>query len=432
MSESAGEAEAVPRQSRDRSTLLLIVVGTFGLQALTMVTGIISARLLGVEGRGQVALVFALGLMASQLTFGGSLPNAIAKNLAERRLTARDGLRAFARRRAALLVIPCLASGALMLILQRQEASGDKYALAVAVFVMTFQTITFRILIGSLQGEVGHLVRMAGVGLLPQALFTVALTTAFVAGWDWSAIDVLLSFFIASAIGLGVGYLALARPTHRPEDELDEAEIWAVTRATYISSIGPVDGIGLDRLLVGGLLGTAQLGLYAAATAVSNLCRVVGNAVSVIVLPQVAMTNADPEAQRAMIRRWVGLSAGLIALVVVGLELVVGPAIRLAFGEEFTGAIEVARWLVLADGLLGFRRVLIAVLQGQGRGGLASWIELAVTPVMVLGVVLASIHDSLPGIGITMVAVGLLSVGALGLAVLRGPQPVRPPSTTRT
>ncbi len=410
----------------------MIVAGTFGLQGLTMVTGIISARLLGVEGRGQVALVFALGLMASQLTFGGSLPNAIAKNLAERGLAARDGLRAFARRRAAALAVPCLASGAFMLFLQHQEGSSDKYALAVAVFVMSFQTISFRILVGALQGEVGHLVRMAGVGLLPQALFTVALTTAFAAGWDWSAIDVLLSFFVASAVALVVGYLALARPTHRPEEELDEAELWSVTRATYISSIGPVDGIGLDRLLVGGLLGTVQLGLYAAATAVSNLCRVVGNAVSVIVLPRVAMTNADPEEQRALIRRWVVLSAGMITAVVVGLELVVGPAIRLTFGEEFTGAIEAARWLVLADGLLGFRKVLIAVLQGQGRGGVASWIELAVTPGMVLGVVVASIYDSLPGIGITMVAVGLLSVGALGLAVFRGGQPVRPPSTTST
>ncbi|MCW2767680.1 MAG: Polysaccharide biosynthesis protein [Nocardioides sp.] len=434
VTEPGSEPGQQPSQLRDRYVVLLIVGGTFGLQGLTLVTGVLSARMLGVEGRGQVALVFALGLMASQLTFGGSLPNAIAKNLAQRQLAARDGLRRIARRRVGLLVPTSVAAAGVMLVLQRDQPVGENWALAVAVAVMTLQTIVFRLIIGSLQGEIRHLARMAIVGMIPQALFTLALTTAFVAGWDWSAIDVLLSFFVASAVGLGFGWAALARPTRRPEDELDEDELWSEARKNYVSSIGPIDGVGLDRIFVGALLGVVELGLYAAATAVSNLCRIVGNAVSVIVLPRVAMNHADPVGQRAVIRQWVPIAAGLIALVVIALELVVGPAIRLAFGDEFEGAIRCAHWLVLADGLLGFRKVLVAVLQGQGRGGTASWIELAVTPVMVLGIVTASFYDSLTGIGLTMVLVGVLSCVGLGLAVTRGNrerQPVSPPSTTR-
>lgn len=428
------EAGAAPRQMRDRYVVLLIVFGTFGLQGLTLVTGVLSARMLGVEGRGQVALVFALGLMASQLTLGGSLPNAIAKTLAERQLAARDGLRTIARRRAGLLAIPCLTAAGLMLVLQRSEPGHDKYGLAVAVGVMTLQTITFRVIIGSLQGEIRHLARMAVVGVVPQALFTVALTTAFVAGWDWSALQVLFWFFVSSFIGVAAGWSALAHPTRRAEDELDESVVWAETRKNYVSSIGPIDGVGLDRILVGALLGTAQLGLYAAAAAVANLCSIVGNAVSIIVLPRVAMHHADRAGQRAVIRQWVPIAGTVIALVVLVLELVVGPAIRLAFGDEFAGAITCAHWLVLADGLLGFRKVLVAVLQGQGRGGGASWIELALTPAVVLGIAVAAYYDSLTGIGITMCVVGVLAIVSLGLAVARGGrdrQPVSPPSTTR-
>ena len=419
MTEADSASVPSTRPTSDRHSLLIVTASTIGLQALTMVSGIITARILGVEGRGIVALVFALGLMGSQLTFGGSLPNAIAKNLAERRLAARDGLRSVARRRSWLLALPCLATGAIMLVLQRADLGGDALALALAVAVMTFQTMAFRILIGCLQGEVGHLGRMAVVALLPQLLFTTVLTIFWFAGWPVNALGGLAIFFAASFVGLALGFTALARPTRRKEDELDETDLVSVTRKFYVSSVRPVGGLGLDRIMVGGLLGNVFLGLYAAATAISTLCSTVGHAFSVIVLPQVAMRHAEPAEQRAVIRRWLMWAAMLIVLVVAAVEVIVAPTIRIAFGQEFEDAIPVARWLVLADGLLGFRLVLIAVLQGQGRGGVASWIEFALTPVMVVAIVLASLDANLPGIGIAMVVTAALSVVGLGVAVKR-------------
>lgn len=419
MSESDEPAGPVRAEPRDRFAFLLILTGTFGLQAMIMVCGIITARLLGVQGRGQIALVFALSLAAAQLTFGGSLPTAIAKGLAERRVTARDGLRRIARQRAPWLVVPALAAGVVMLVLERSHGSALGIGLATAVVIMTLQTIGSRLLIGSLQGEVGHLGRMAVVGLIPQFLITVVLTIAIVVGWSWGVAEVLIAYFVTTAIGLAIGFMALARPTHRAEDALDERALLTTTRHAYVSSVRPVDSVGLDRILVGSLLGTAPLGLYSAATAVSSLCRIVGSAVSVIVLPRVAMHQHDAASDRAIVRRWLLLSAILISLMVVGVEAVTAPAIRLAFGTEFVGAIPAARWLVLADGLFGFRSVLIAVLQGRGRSSTASWIELAITPVMIAGLVLASIADRMAAIGITMAALGLLSCVALGVAVLR-------------
>lgn len=407
------------RRTSDRHALLIVATGTIGLQALTMVSGIITARILGVEGRGVVALVFALGLMGSQLTFGGSLPNAIAKNLAERRLAARDGLRSVARRRSWLLVLPCLATAAIMLVLQRADLDGEGLALAGAVAVMTFQTIAFRILIGCLQGEVGHLGRMAVVAMLPQLLFVTGLSIVWIADWPVNALGNLAIFIAASFVGMAFGFTALARPTRRKENELDETELWSITREFYVSSVRPIGGLGLERILVGGLLGNVFLGLYAAATAISTLCSTVGGAISVIVLPRVAMRHAEPAEQRAVIRRWLSWAAMLIILVVAAIEVIVAPTIRIAFGREFEDAIPVARWLVLADGLLGVRLVLIAVLQGLGRGGIASWIEFALTPVMVLGIVLASVYGDLVAVGVAMVVTAALSVVSLGVAVKR-------------
>lgn len=426
------DADEEPGVLEQRATgpyvVFLVVASTFGLQAFTIVSGVITARVLGAEGRGLTALVFAVGLFASQLTFGGSLPIAIAKNLAERRLAARDGLRVIARRRFALLAIPCLGAGVLMLVLQREHLDVEAFALVVLVVLITFQAIGVRILTGCLQGEVGHLGRMAVLGVLPQFLFSCFLAGAWAAGWDITVLMVLGMFFAASMIGLSFGLLALARPTGRVEDQLDEGELWADTRKTYVSSVRPIDALGLDRILIGAAAGNVSLGLYAAATALSGLCTTIGGAFSIVVLPHVAMHNSDPEKQRAVIRRWVSLAAILITLVVSAVELVVEPAILLAFGREFEDAIPIARWLVVAGGLLGLRIVLIAVLQGQGRGGTASWIELGMAPVMVVAVVIAALENNLPAIGAAMMAVAGISCLVLGFAVLRGGprEPSRP------
>lgn len=416
MSDAYNEANVATHQIRDRFTFLLIIGATFGLQALTLVTGVIIARMLGPEGRGLIALVFALGLFGAQLTFAGSFPIAIAKNLAERQVAARDGLRTIARRRFPLLVLPCIAVAGFMLYLQRVSPWGQKLFLAAAVFVMALQLIVFSLLSGSLQGE-RRLVRMAWVGVLPQLLFAIALTTAWVGGWSWNTPQVLLAFFATSFVGVAFAYCSLVRPSYRREDELDEATLLHEARRSYVSSVRPLDSLGLDRILVGGLLGASSLGLYSAATGVANLCSLVGNAVTVILLPRVAMHHADPVAQQAVIRRWVSISAGLIVLMVVMLELIVDPAIRIAFGDEFIGAIPCARWLILAGGLMALRKVLISVLQGQSRGGTASWIELALVPLMILSFVVAAAHDSLAGIGLSLAGVGLLSCIALGWVV---------------
>ncbi|WP_375000995.1 hypothetical protein [Aeromicrobium sp. CTD01-1L150] len=408
----------VPQQLRDRSAFLLIVGATFGLQALTLVTGVIIARTLGVEGRGIVALIFALGVLASQLSFGGSPPVALAKNLAEHQVAMRDGLRGIAVRRAVLLLPPCLGVTLLFLVLHEDSSEARTDVLAAAVFVMALQTMVFRLLAGGLQGE-RRLVRMAWVGLTPQLLFAISLSVAWAAGLGWGVTDMLIAYFVSCLLGILASFSSLARPTGRDEDRLQEAELWRESRRSYLSAVRPLDGLSLDRVVVGTMSMTA-LGLYSAAVAVSNLCSLVSNAVSVIVLPRVALHHDRLDLQRAVIRRWVLLSAALITATVAALQVVVEPVIRLAFGAEFVGAVEAARWLILADGLMAMRKVLIAVLQGQGRGGAASWVEVALLPLMLLGIGAAAALGSLPGVGMALTAVGLVACILLGRLVARG------------
>lgn len=401
---------------------LVIVGGGFGAQLLTTITAVFTARMLGVEGRGQVLLVASLAGLVSQLTLGGSLPNAITKQLADRGVTARDGLRHLIPRWLVWAFGVSAVAAAYFLYLQRHEHGSGKYALAACVAVMAIQTMAARIMAGAMLGEGTNLVQIALTGILPQALTTTVVVTAYALGARWNAVEVTVVTIALVAIVLVARLRVLAKPTRRESDALDGRQLATLARRTHIGSVGPIDGLAIDRTLVGSLLGTTQLGLYSAASALSGLTTILGGSLASVILPRVAVAQEDGEHERSLVRRWLIFSAALIALVVVVLVVGARFVIRVTFGADFLASVACAHWLVGASGLLDFRRVLIAVLQGRGRGGQASVIELALTPFVIGGIVLASRHHSLVGVGITMLAVGAVACALLGAAVVRSGQ----------
>lgn len=397
--------------------MLMIVGGGLLTQLLTTVTGILSARMLGVEGRGQIVLVASLAMMTSQLTLGGSLPNAITHQLADRGVTARDGLRHLVPKWGRWALLPSAIAGGYFLIVERNSAGNAKYALAAIVLIMAMQVMMSRILVGAMLGEGADLIHIAMTSVLPQAFVTVVLATAFGIGIHWNAVELSLVTMTCIFIVLFGRLRLLKKPTHRDADELDGKQLYSLARRTHIGSVGPIDGLSLDRTLVGSLLGSVALGLYSVAFALASVTTILGGCLAMVILPRVTVAQRDPDTERQLVRRWLLLSAILIICVVLVLEVVAGWAIRVAFGTEFVAATACTHWLLAASGILDFRRVLIAVLQGRNLGGQASVIELAMTPVVILGIVVASLRDSLVGVSLAMMAVGIVSCVLLGIAV---------------
>jgi O-antigen/teichoic acid export membrane protein len=399
--------------------MLLIVGGGFLTQILTTVTGILSARMLGVDGRGQLVLVASLAMLTSQLTFGGGLPNAVTRQLADHGVTARDGLRHLVPRWTAWSLVPSALAGGYFLLIERDEPGHAKFALAAIVLVMALQLMMSKLLAAAMLGEGADLVHVALTSVLPQALVTLVIGGAFVAGVHWNPVEISLAT-MACIFAVLLGRLRLLKPaTGRAADALEGPELYRVARRFHVGSIGPIDGLSLDRTLVGSLLGSTALGLYSVAFAMASVTTILGGCLAMVVLPRVTVAQRKPETERQLVRRWLLLSAAVIVVVVLVLELVAGWAIRVAFGNEFVAATTATHWLIAAGGVLDFRRVLIAVLQGRNVGGQASVIELALTPIVVVGIVLASVHDSLTGVSLAMLAVGVLGCLLLGAAVLR-------------
>lgn len=417
---SATEAAPSRRTHPGAGLAVLMAVGAgFLTQLLMAVTGVVSARMLGVDGRGQVVLVASLATLASQLTLGGSLPNAVSRQLAERGVSARDGLSHLVGRWTLWGLLAAIAAGGVFLVIERNDAGSAKYALAVAVVLTAIQAMASQILVGAMLGEGTDLLNVGLTSMLPQALTTAVIAAAFAAGVRWNAVELTAVTIVCVGAVLLARLRLLAKPTHDPAAALDRKELAALARRTQIGSIGPLDGLGIDRTLVGGLLGSLQLGLYSAAYALTGLSTIIGGCLAMVILPRVTVAQRDPETEPAVVRRWLVAAGGLIVVVVTLLDLAARPLIRLTFGPEFVAAAACAHWLLAASGLLDFRRVMIAVMQARNCGGRASVIEVSLTPFVIVGIVVAAIHHSLVAAGIAMFAVACVACLLHGAALVR-------------
>ncbi len=400
-----------------RGVWWMIPLAGMATQFLIMVNGIIAARMLGVEGRGQVVMVAILAAAASQLTLGGSLPNAVTHQLAEAGRHTRDGLRGFVGRWSLWALLAGAAAAAYLLVLERDDLDVEVWLLALTVIGLAMAGMASKIMIASMLAEGTSAPSVALTSMLPQVAQVVIMGTALAIGIDFSAFEVLALSFVSTVVVL-VTRVRTLKPS-RGEPPLDRAALNAFARRTHIGSVGPIDGLGLDRIMLGSLLGSSALGLYSAAWALGGLTNILAVCLAMVALPRITQLQTRPEEERAFVARWLALSGIVIGAVVLVLAVLVEPIIRLTFGPEFLGAVPVGRWLVVGCGLLGYRRVLTAVLQGRGRGGVPSVVELALVPVMVVGIVACAAVDSLVGVGIVMTLAGTLSVLIQGVVMMR-------------
>lgn len=409
---------------------IFVLAGGVLLQLMTAVTGVISARLLGVEGRGEVALVAAVAALFAQLTFGGSLPTAIAQAIAGSSTTARDGLRPFRRRLLFWGTVCSVVAGSYLAAVGRQYSPHLLTAMAVTAGVLTAQTMLVKILIGCLQGE-GNIGRLMTAALLPQVLLTVGLAAVWILQRHAGTIEVLIVLVVGNVVAI-IFVLPLLKPA-RPQSNpaLEWTDLRRITARNYVSSIGPIDGLGLDRNIVGAVMGTTSLGLYAVASAVANLSSIAGSALGAILLAKVAAARAAGRSDARTVVGWLVLSAAATAFIVLSVEVALPEIIRYAFGSAFSPALTPARWLVLADGLLGFRRAIIAVLQARELGHRASLIEIVIAVAAVAGIAVEAYAKDLVGVAQVLALAGLLSCVLLLLSVFRSSPTADPKPNTQ-
>lgn len=388
-----------------------VLTGFVG-QAVLIVSGVLAARILGVQDRGYLALLVLFPAVLAQIGSLG-LPLAATFELSRDRSRWAEIIRTLARP----FTIQCVSLVLLHAGILLAVFWGDPHAVQVsalmslaavpAILAQSYGTAT-------LQGQQRFLAFNV-LRTLPAASYTAAVLAIFVVGngdLEW----VVAGWIAASVFSAALTLLIAVRPVSFLSARRSPESLRSMLRFGLKGLLGwtsPVETFRLDQAVVGLFLTPAALGLYVVGLAFANLPRFIAQSVGYIAYPRVAAKRGE-EAWREL-WQFFWLASGAAALVVLVLELGASWLVDVFFGDEFSGAVVLTRILLIGALFLSARRVLTDGAQGLGRPGLGTIAEVSSWAFL-----LPALAIFTPLWGSRGVAIALAVSAALSFAVLLG------------
>jgi O-antigen/teichoic acid export membrane protein len=406
--------DAIPLIARGPNAITLAT--TIASQGLLVVSGIIVARALGVEGRGTLALLWLVPL--SIVLLGGiGIPQATTYYVAREKTNPAAVIWKSIMLTTTIAAFLVLAYGiGLFLIGDVGGAFSSTDALLSIALILPFLGLNLGIavLLGMKRFAAFNLSRFT-------APFLYALSTAvLLAVGDATLTAVLtasLASFAAGAVMAWVLVLRRVRPGGGAADT-DTRSIAGFGLRGVVGSTSTITDVRADQLLVGTLMDTRALGIYVAAIAFSNLPRFVAQSIGSVAFPRIASAEGEQARWAATIRAAkIGILA--IALFVAALLVSLPVLVPLLFGDEFDEAVGVGRILLVGAFFLSTHRLLTELARGLGHPGYGSITEVVNGLVFVVGVLVFATPASENGIALAVLAGGIASTALLGSLLIR-------------
>ncbi len=399
-----------------------LTLGTsFAGQFFMLISGVIAARALGVEGRGTLALLWLLPLILALVGGIGIAP-------ATTYFVARESRNVPAVIRLSLQATALLAIGLSLLYgLGLYLFAGDNHefgladaALSVALIPLFLgQNLAIATLLGQERFRPYNAAR-----LIPVAIYA-ALSLAVVIVGSATLTTILAAALTGWVVALGFSWVMIRRRLPRPtgEPEVTRGEIVSFGLRGVVGSVSPIDDVRLDQFMVGLLLDAHALGLYVSAIAFCNIQRFMAQAVGALSYPRIAAERRGPQAW-GLTSRYFRIGLLLVAAATVVLLLVLPFLLPLLFGDEFSAAVGLGRILLAGTFFLAVHRLLTELARGLGHPGYASISEAVNAAVFLFVVFLVLSPITEHGIAWAVVAGGIVCSGLLGTLIFRLRKPL--------
>ncbi|RJS45432.1 oligosaccharide flippase family protein [Nocardioides cavernaquae] len=400
------EARGQARRLAGSDAARLVIVGLVA-QAVTVLSGPMLARMLGDVGRGQLAIVLAAALVCNQLALN-SLGAGITRAVASRHRPARDLVLRHLPRWIAWSAVSAVAAAGCTAVFLRD--SGSVWPLTAMAFLICFTGAVLGLLRAMVRGENGlKYINRADLAITFGYVGLVVILFVF---WRQApAVVVLGTFLVGQLLSLAIMSRGL-RPSLDPTPDLTVAkDVHGFARRGYFASIGTLDRLGLDTLILGAMLGTAIVGQYSIASSIAALPALLVGRLAVAVLPR--MAAYPPAEAAAFLRRWTAGALLLMAPVIVILWVLMDPLVNVLFGEVFAPTVWPSRILLIANSAFSIRLIFTAAASAQGRERAVSVISLVSSAGLVAALAIGAHLDGLTGaaIGVTIASVaGCLAV----------------------
>ena len=344
------------------------------MSALGIFTGVAAARLLGPNGRGELAAIQAwpsalasfamLGTSEALVYFSAKEPEKRAVYLTSSITIGLMGAMVFSL--AGYMAMPWLLSS------QRAEVVWGARIFLLQIWLYVLLAMPGELLHGS-----GRFLAWNSLRICPMLLWALIYLVAWLAD-------------IHRAVPLAIAYAFLAWvmlfalvPMLRQEiagpiipGRTEIVDTLAFGLPAVATVMPKMLNLRLDQILMAGLLPPQVLGLYVIAVAWSQAGTAILGGMSSIVVPRLAGDdNRDgPGAILVRVARMSVIVAGLIAAVLIATAHF---GIMLFFGQRFASATFAARILAVAGALSGFNMVMSEGVRGCGRPAAALRAELA-------------------------------------------------------
>ncbi|HEV8686697.1 MAG TPA: oligosaccharide flippase family protein [Gaiellaceae bacterium] len=376
------------------------------IQGLNVLTGIVLARTLGPEGRGELAAIL---LWPAALATVGNLGVADATTFyAARRRAALGTLAGSAAVvwLAQSLLLVSVAAAVVSIVFSGYPADVRPLALAYVAYIPLFLATVYAM--NLLQGL--HQFRdFQFIRLLLIALTAAGLTAAWASASLGVGAAVLVYLGASSVTAVAaVILLGIAGATPLRVDRRVVSDLLRYGVRSHPSTVATMLNERADQLVISLFLAPAKLGLYVVAVTLTSLTSLVGSSIALVAMPRLAR-EVDRETRQRMAARYVRLTLVGSLLLTVPLLLITPRLLEILFGTAFNAAAGVARILLVAAVLLTTGRLLAAVLKAVDRplrAGLADALALVVT--------VAGLALLLPAFG--LVGAGLASLAAYAAA----------------
>gem|GEM_PF-2729639 len=379
-----------PLSRRRRGSIVGLAGATWAGIALGLVTGPITARVLGPTGKGEVAAAAVYAAFAATI-LGLGVPNAAGFRRANR-LTSEDELLGAVIRWAAFLTVPSIALGAVVVAWPLHQLHGSSRVLT---FLLVATAPLGMVGLGShailrARGELGSLSWLRLLPILLSALGTISL---------WLAGHLTVTTALATTLFTGLASLVAVQVTLgvRPRRGGSLRPLISFGARSLPGILALTMSGQLDQALVAPLLGVTQLGVYSVASTISTLPLGLTAAIATRAFGSIGEAPTDERLVTAA--RYVRMSLLAATALTLGLAAIVPWALPLIYGTKFAPSVIPALLLLPGTVAMSGMGATEASLNVLGRPGKASLGQLGGTLITVLGLPL-----TLPAFGIQAAA----------------------------
>ena len=382
-----------------RSPLVSTGVTDVALVGLTTLSGILLARLLGPEGRGEFAIAI---LWPSVIAAVGNLGLREAFTYEQARTTNLPSvLTGHALIIGMTLSVLLMVVGLVTIPLLTRTQPASVTAACLLYLWMIPANLLAQYALGLLQGSFDmtafNIIRLSVNVVYLAAVVFIWVTSSMTV---WRATTALLGANIVTATLAVTAVLRKFGARWRIDREITRG-LFSYGIRNHAGSMTFLLNQRADQMFMAVLITPIQLGWYTAAVNISGLARLTSGSFGLLAFPKV--TNKPPEEQRRVTSLYSRLNTTVTVLLGVGLIVAIPVLIPLLYGSEYAPSIVPAEILTVGAVFVGIGQAWAGSLRGLGRPAgpakaeiislAATVIGLAVTlrPLGILGASLTSL-----------------------------------------